>query len=231
MLRVAKKRAACSLAVALLAMTSASSSVDAALVAYSDYASFVAAATGVQQIETFEGVAAGTELTSTGDISFNSDGGERLFVYDTFPTFTLSPNNYVGDDFDLEQLDEVQVISINFGAARSAAGLWVQYDPVAITNDGVLELIELNDGGGTIASVDPASGVAIDTDQAFFIGLVDSAGLESITELELYENGTGNVSYTFDNVVSFQVVAVPEPSTFLALGVIGGGVLARRRRS
>ncbi|TWU51209.1 PEP-CTERM sorting domain-containing protein [Rubripirellula reticaptiva] len=231
MLSVAKKRAACLLAVALLALTGFSHSADAALVAYSDYAAFVAAATGVQQIETFEGQTAGTALTSIGDISFASDGGETLFVYDTFPTFTISPTNYIGDDFDFEPLDEVQVISISFGAARSAAGLWVQYDSASIANDGVLELIELNDANGTVAAVAPGSGVAVDGDQAFFIGLVDSAGLETITELELYENGTGFISYTFDNVVSYQVVAVPEPSTLMAFAVVGGGFLARRRRS
>ena len=86
--------------------------------------------------------------------------------------------------------------------------------------------------GGVQADVNEGNGIFLDNDSAFFIGLVDNTAANSITSVSLQEIGVDTISYTFDNVISFQSTAVPEQSTTIALCVIAGvfGVRARRKK-
>ncbi|TWU48794.1 hypothetical protein Poly51_46980 [Rubripirellula tenax] len=209
-----------------------SANASAAIVPYTDFASFQAAASGVGSTITFEMQTVGDPLVMVDDVSFFIDDGE-LIVRDTNPTFTISPTNYVGDDIGFnfsEGIDEFQTVSILFDNGRSAVGLWVQYDGNSFANDGLMSLTDIDDVTGSFAVVDPNSGVAIDTDQAFFLGLVETNGTNTIFEVDLLEMGVGGINYTFDNVVSYQVAAIPEPSTFAVLAVFGGAIVVRQRR-
>ena len=206
--------------------------VNGAIVTYSDYAAFQAAAAGVQSIINFESFAAGDAVTTVGDVTFSEGFGSTLEIFNTFPTDTISPSNYVGngDAFIGEQFTEDEEVSIAFdaGAERSAVGVWVQYDPINLLNQGVLGLED--DFSGIQSLVVEGDGMLLDTDTAFFIGLVDDTGLNSIGSVTLLETSFDTVRYTFDNVVSYRVTAVPEPGTALALTLFGAGWIVRRSR-
>ncbi len=213
-------------------------SASAAIVAYSDLGSFVAAATGTSTTIDFDSLTSGSLLTTVGDASFFLDDPDNsLIVRDTFPE-TLSAPNYIGDSGQIvpgEQLDDFQVVTIAFSNAKSAIGLWVQFNPQSLTNTGTLTLQEINDPLATEANVDRFNGVSLDpgfsfADRAYFIGLVDSTGMNTLTEVDLFVSDFGSIAYTFDNVISFQATAIPEPGSFLALALIGGGVVTYRRR-
>lgn len=225
---------------ALALVTSANGSASAAIVAYNDFAAFSAAATGTSATITFDSLIPGATLSSVGDVDFFLDDMfESLTVLNTFPE-TLSAPNYIGDtgmSFPGEQLDEAQAVTILFNNPRSAVGLWVQFDPQLAGNDGTLTLQEINDPFATEANVDRFNGTLLDanspgaTDEAFFIGLVDNTGMNTLTEFDLFVSDFGTIGYTFDNVVSYQVIAIPEPSTWAMLAMVGGGIVYRRRRS
>lgn len=224
----------------LAMVVSTSGSARAAIVAYNDFAAFSAAAAGTSATITFDSLIPGSTLSSIGDVDFFlEDMFESLTVLNTFPE-TLSAPNYIGDtgiSFPGEQLDEAQAVTILFNNPRSAFGLWVQFDPLLASNDGTLTLQEINDPFATEANVDRFNGVRLDsdpfgaTDEAFFIGLVDSTGMNTLTEFDLFVSDFGTIGFTFDNVVSYQVIAIPEPSTWAILAMVGGGIVYRRRRS
>lgn len=216
------------LAVGLL-MTASSAS--AAVIGFTNFADFQNAAIGDASVIDFDAFGGGQTIGTIGDVTFGSSGA-GLAVYITDPDFNIifNPNptdtvsrlNYVGSsNFAFRELTD-ESISLSFGAGRSAVGVFV----IAPTNNGV----SLTAGGSTIGAglADPGFTLT-GANNAFFIGLVDTTGANSITSAS-FGNLIGGTGYFFDDVVSYQAVAIPEPGSIMALTVLGGFALIRRRK-
>lgn len=203
------------------------------IVGFTNFDDFVDAAVGVQRIIDFESVAAGTQLSDFGaaddvipGVEIVDIGGDNLTVLADSPGDTISPDNYVGNDFNFGRIDAFQEIVISFDDAFSAVGLWVQFDPELATNNGTLQLS--NTLGEGSANQSPDFSVPLENDTAFFLGLVDSTGTDSLTSVRLTEVDFGDISYTFDNLTTFSVAAIPEPGSLLLLSIVGGAAAMRR---
>jgi hypothetical protein len=60
------------------------------------------------------------------------------------------------------------------------------------------------------------------TDRAYFIGLVDNTGMNSLPAFDLFVSDFGSIGYTSDTVISSQTVAIPGQGSFIALAIVGG---------
>ena len=67
-------------------------------------------------------------------------------------------------------------------------------------------------------------------DNAYFIGLYDDTGANSISSVTLFESTGNGIGYSFDDVVSSRVVAIPEPTSLAALSLVAAGLAFRRQR-
>ncbi len=217
-----RKFLACAMLMSTLATTR---SADAAIVSFTDYSAYIASATGiagvnnVESVIDFESVGLGNALTSVGDVSFASDSPAGLRPY-FGGTNTPSEESYVGGgNFAFRDLSSEE-ITISFGANRSAAGIFVVHNTGA---GGV----SLQTGANSVPEgLTPFQTYA--TTAAYFLGFVDDTGAASIASIVL--QGTGSSSYFFDDQTSFTPVAVPEPTSIVALGLLSSAWVMRRRR-
>jgi len=192
----------------------------AALVPYTDYAAYQMASTGDELIQNFDSLAGGDLVAMLGDVTYSAITPffetRELRIYST--SDTVSPQNYVGNSNVLDRPFTDQIITVSFGAPRSAVGIFVVTEnsapSIGITADGTQSL----------------TGAVHDTytnnTQSFFIGLVDDTGANSISSFVLTGSGAG---YFFDSQTSF-INTIPEPSASLALAGLTVGAIARRRR-
>ena len=206
---------------------------NAAVIDEPDFADFMANAAGVSQAIDFESLPVNTLLTNQiSGIEFEETTGLDLKISDD--TFTTrSGTRYVGDDFGFSNLiDQDSIVEIRFDQARSAVGLWVQYETFNFDNDAELILFD-PDSGASASVFDTISIENLDADDdAYFLGLTDDMGLNSISRVQIRTavGDPGNIAYTFDDLVSFRVAAVPEPGSFALMSMMAGTVLVRRRR-
>ena len=214
----------------------ASLTCQAAILGYDDYAQFQAALGGAAEtVIDFDSIGSGVILGTESGVTFSATDSNfnpiDLVVYETDPvmsnfnpdpTDTHSQANYVGRELFFDPAPgttfEDETITFTFDSPRSAVGLFV----IAPNNNGTI----LSAGGQTVAAnfADPI--VLSGSNQAFFIGLIDDGGANSISSASLQGNGDG---YHFDSLTT-SVAAVPEPSSFVALGALIAGVAVRRRR-
>ncbi|MEO1530444.1 MAG: PEP-CTERM sorting domain-containing protein [Planctomycetota bacterium] len=199
----------------------------AAIVGFGDFAQFEAAASGTATTIDFDSLAAGSAVGVIGDTTFSTSGtGLQVYATDGIDDGTISPDNYVGNDFVLfpELADEL--ITISFGEARSAAGIWVVYDAAPSSS------FVLTTTGGLFQTSSPAD-PTVDLPggaRAHFIGFVEDTGENTISSISL-QNPTASPGYFFDSQISYiSAVAIPEPGSLAFLAAISGLTIIRRRR-
>lgn len=210
------------------------STAHAALMTYTDQASFLSATASLnRQKLDFEAVSAGTVLPSgstMGGITFTYNfGGFNMQVLDTYNT--TSGKNYLGTDGDGIFLSG-DMFTMNFSQNIQALGLF------AISGDIILEGdFRLSNGAGSVVNsgtTDSTFGTLGDGGKVFFLGLFEtnpSQGFVSAT----FESGVNGGDYTFniDDIIRDQPQpgVVPEPATMLLLGsgLIGLAGYGRRK--
>lgn len=201
--------------------------VDAAIVAYTDYAAYQSAATGAESIIGFDQLGGGGSVMREGDVVFTTTG-DGLTVY---TGDTVSPSNYVGNNNFLFREIASERIDIAFDNPRSAAGIFVVFDNGGSMNTS--RSVNLSESGGVVATTFGAVAFeqyAGDGTTAFFLGLVDSTGANSISAVQL-QNPAGNAEYFFDSQTSFiSTTAVPEPGSLMVFVIATLGWAHRRRR-
>ncbi|TWU60552.1 hypothetical protein Poly51_08290 [Rubripirellula tenax] len=225
------KKYLCSLVIAL-AITCVCPSSNAAVVSFNDYASYQAAlGSSAEVVFDFDNFSSGAVLSTFGGITFSGIDNDFFQAVDVqvFETDavgdTISGDFYVGreprgifDGFATSLQNDT--VTLSFGSAQKAVGLFV----IAPNNRGAVLT-----GGGTAAVAGAADPIGfLNSNQAFFVGLVDDSGLNSINSVTLTGNGG---AYYFDNLTT-SVAAVPEPGSFLFCGLaVAGTAILRRRRN
>ena len=213
-----------------------SSSVQAALVGFTDVASFNAAILGTPPtLVNFDSSTVGTTIgsgSSLGGIQFTYSWGagvDFLSVNTGLPT--SSGPNYLGttigaaggqiteefNDFDMTMLTPSRAVGLSFITTGEL-----------FTGD-----ISLRIGGTTIATIDQTQFSNIDVDnRVYFLGIVQTDPSIALGTIEIRTPGLGGAfGYRVDDIRSAAVTAVPEPSSLaFCLLVATGSLLSRRRR-
>ncbi|QDV43614.1 hypothetical protein Enr13x_34710 [Stieleria neptunia] len=201
-------------------------SASAAIVGYTDYASFQSAAFGSESVIDFDSLPGGNTINRIDDVTFSSGGSMRVYVTDGISDGTISPDNFIGNGILAFPEFENEVITMSFDTGRSAAGIFVVYQgslstAFSLTSAGGSQSLEAT--STVIDLPGPANG--------YFLGLVDDTGANSINSISL-QNPTSDRPYYFDSQTSFisPPVAIPEPNSFAMLALIGSIASCRRRR-
>ena len=211
----------------VLAMLLALSGVGQAATGYqsqSDFAAAIAGMSGAQTVD-FESVPSGTTFasgTGTGGLVFTYDiPGYQLQVSSTFGT--TSGTNYLGLDNPDTAFYLGDSFTIDFGRTVDAAGLYL-----IAGNDAEPGDLELSAASASVFN--GTSPLVLVDGKAYFLGLVDSAGFDSITITGVPDGGAF-LPFSADDITS-AVTSVPEPaaSASLLAGLALLGVLAHRRR-
>lgn len=207
----------------LLALSAACGATPTGYQSQSDFAAAISGLSGVQTVD-FESVPSGTTFasgTGTGGLTFSyAIAGQALRVSSTFAT--TSGTQYLGLDNPDTAFYLGDSFTIAFGRAVNAAGLYLIAGNDAQPGDLELSMASANVFNGSTA-VDLVDG------KAYFIGLVDSAGFDSIT-ITGVPSGDAFLSFSADDITS-AVTAVAEPGmpALMLAGLGLSGVLARRR--
>ncbi len=198
----------------------------AVLVGYTDRSAFEAAAVGGTTVVDFDTESTGTVASgSTIDgITFTYDFGTvSMTIDDAFDT--TSPPNYLGTDDGGVFLDGDD---IDFSFAPSTGfGLYI------ITADELFDDdLELTVDGETVGIVAAdVEGSLPDDSDVYFLG-IQSDDNSTFTTASLTGLGGGFFFYNLDDVVTAQMVAIPEAGSVLTWTVMSGicfGVVAVRR--
>ncbi|MCS7467400.1 PEP-CTERM sorting domain-containing protein [Stieleria sp. ICT_E10.1] len=198
----------------------------AAIVGYTDYASFQSAAFGSESVIDFDSIPGGNSINTIDDVTFSSGGSMSVYVTDGITDGTISPDNFIGNaNFAFPEFEN-EVITMSFGTGRSAAGIFVVYEGSLSTS------FSLTSAGGSQSL--EATSTVIDLPgpaNGYFLGLVDNTGANSINSVSL-QNPTSDRPYYFDSQTSFiaSPVTIPEPGSFAMLALVGSVVGCRRRR-
>ena len=208
---------------ALLALSAACRATSTGYQSESDFAAAIAGLSGVQTVD-FESVATGTTFASgsgTGGLTFTyAIAGQTLQVSSTFGT--TSGTQYLGLDNPDTAFYLGDSFTINFGRSVAAAGLYL-----IAGNDAEPGDLELSTASASVFN--GSTPVDLVDGKAYFIGLVDPAGFDSIT-ITGVPSGDAFLPFSADDITS-AVSSVPEPgmpvSMLAGLGLLG--VLARRR--
>jgi hypothetical protein len=224
-------------ATALLAV--ALTPAQAAPIAYTDAAAFLAAIAGLDATtETFDSTASGTVVdsgTSIGGLTFSYDFGNTIRMVVTsgdafggsLPAPTTSPANFLATN-DLDVFVGGDNFTVTFAAAH-AIGLYVVSGDVPGTD--ILDGDLLLSAGGVSASLDIDNRTALASSNfAYFLGIVD--GLGTFATATLSGTVSGAPLYVVDDIVLARSQAqVPAPATaFLILSGLLSTAAARRRR-
>ena len=211
---------------ALTALSAACRATPAGYQSASDFAAAIAGLSGVQTVD-FESVPSGTTFASgsgTGGLTFTyAIAGQTLQVSSTFGT--TSGTNYLGLDNPDTAFYLGDSFTIDFGRSVVAAGLYLIAGNDAQPGDLELSTASANVFNGS-TPVDLVDG------KAYFIGLVDAAGFDSITIIGV-PSGDAFLPFSADDITSAVAATstVPEPgaaaSLLAGLGLLA--ILARRR--
>ena len=208
---------------ALLALSAACRATPTGYQTESDFAAAISGLAGVQTVD-FESAATGTTFASgsgTGGLTFTyAIAGQMLQVSSTFAT--TSGTNYLGLDNPDTAFYLGDSFTIDFGRSVNAAGLYL-----IAGNDAQPGDLELSTASASVFNGSTA--VDLVDGKAYFIGLVDAAGFDSIT-ITGVPSGDAFLPFSADDITS-AVSTVPEPgvpaSMLAGLGLLG--LLARRR--
>ena len=198
----------------------------AAIVGYTDYASFQSAAFGSERVIDFDSIPGGNTINKIDDVTFSSGGSMLVYVTDGITDGTISPDNFIGNGtFGFPEFEN-EVITMSFDTGRSAAGIFVVYEGSLSTSFSLTSVGGSQSLEATSTVIDlpgPANG--------YFLGLVDDTGANSINSVSL-RNAAADRPYYFDNQTSYISIpiAIPEPGSFAMLALIGSVVGCRRRR-
>ncbi len=208
---------------ALLVLSGACRAAPTGYQSQSDFAAAIASMSGVQTVD-FESVPSGTTFasgTGTGGLVFTYDiPGYQLQVSSTFGT--TSGTNYLGLDNPDTAFYLGDSFTISFGRTVDAAGLYL-----IAGNDAEPGDLELSTA--TAGVFNGTTPLTLVDGKAYFLGLVDSAGFDSITITGVPDGGAF-LPFSADDITS-AVTSVPEPGApaLLLAGLALLGVLARRR--
>ena len=208
---------------ALTALSAASGATPTGYQSEADFAAAISGLSGVQTVD-FESVPTGTTFasgTGTGGLTFTyAIAGQALQVSSTFTT--TSGTNYLGLDNPDTAFYLGDSFTIAFGRTVNAAGLYL-----IAGNDAQPGDLELSTASASVFN--GATPVDLFDGKAYFIGLVDAAGFDSIT-ITGVASGDAFPPFSADDITS-AVSTVPEPgapaSMLAGLGLLG--LLARRR--
>jgi len=211
---------------ALLALSTASRAAPTGYQSESDFAAAISGLSDVQTVD-FESVPTGTTFasgTGTGGLTFiYAIAGQMLQVSSTFAT--TSGTHYLGLDNPDTAFYLGDSFTIAFGRSVTAAGLYL-----IAGNDAEPGDLELSTASASVFN--GTTPVELVDGKAYFLGLVDSAGFDSIT-ITGVPSGDAFLPFSADDITSAVAAtsAVPEPgmpaSLLAGLGLLG--VLARRR--
>ena len=208
---------------ALVALSTASHALPTGYQSESDFAAAISGLSGVQTVD-FESVPTGTTFasgTGSGGLTFiYAIAGQMLQVSSTFGT--TSGTNYLGLDNPDTAFYLGDSFTIAFGRSVTAAGLYLIAGNDAEPGDLELSTASASVFNGT-TPVDLVDG------KAYFLGLVDSAGFDSIT-ITGVPSGDAFLPFSADDITS-AVTSVPEPGVPASMlaGLSLLGVLSRRR--
>ena len=198
-------------------------------VGFTDRTNFLAAIAGLaDETLDFEAMAPGTSLPSgsaVGGITLTyTIAGLDLAVRDDYGT--TSGSHYLG----LDTFDGVFVsgdaFDMTFGGPIQAVGLSV----IGIPGSILAVDFELHTGSGGFVFNSGAPDVLLADGDAFFLGLVDSAGFNTARLASFDPTGTGIFVFNVDDITT-AAPSVPEPGTALLLGSgLAGWVWLRHRR-
>lgn len=219
----------------LASLLLATAAANATTFGYTDKSAYDTATAAFQaaQLETFDGIADGTQYASgTGPspLSFTySIPGYLLTVGSGFPT--TSGSNFLGLDNGDKAFYLGDSLTINFGRKVNAVGLYLVAGDDAMPGD-----LELSTAGGSV--LNSSSPLVISPgNNAFFLGLVESdptLGFTSATVRGIIPQDAPGafLAFTADDITS-SVAAVPEPGTWAlmlaGLAMAATGVLRRKR--
>jgi len=193
--------------------------------AYTDEAAWRAAVSGVYALETFDGLAGGSDLTTLpalGVYFAPLDDGTQPTVqpYDrTGGVRKSNPNNALNDrDFSLPARGDYILFPINAADLLFGVGCW------NVGGDDTIKMSIYDDAGGLIEEVtSPAS--------SGFFGIVNPAGAKKIVISPVAGNGYMPIDDLQTAVRTTFIPTTPDAGSTLAL--LGGGLLglaALRRR-
>ena len=205
------------LIIVVAVVVSATAPALADLVAFTDRPMFDAAAPGPLSVLNFDSEATGTipSGTTIDGIKFTYNfGGVSLAIADVFPT-TSSPN-FLGTD-DADVLQDGDDIDFTF-SARTGFGLYVISADLLIDGD-----IQLTVGATTASLLSSAvQDTLSDGSNVWFLG-IQSDDASTFTSASLTTHGGGGAFlYNLDDVVSSNIAAVPEVSSFVLCFAVGG---------
>ncbi len=204
------------------AVVFASSVSNAALVTYTDQATFMAALPGPASTLDFDSLTAGDTIAD-GDtvdgITFNYNfGGVQMQVSDAFNS-TSSPNFLGTDDADVFQ--DGDDFDLSFGSVNAVGMFFITADTM-FDND-----ISLTAGGASIGLSTADAGADLgDGGIPYFLGIIDD--MNTFTTASITTIGGGFFLYNVDDITTS---AVPLPGALWLFGSGLVGLLACRRRS
>lgn len=205
----------------LIGLLCLSGQANAAVSTFTDSASFFAALPGASSNQDFEGIPAGTEILdgSTIDgITYSSNVGDflpgaNLIVDDEFDT--TSGNNYLAAGGEFNNFLSGHELSFVFSDLVQALGLFIIGSPGdVLEND-----FQLAAGGASVFNAATPERSLADGGDVFFLGLIDTDGFNSAAFTSFGDPIDPFFDFTLDDIttVGLDVVAVPEPSSFLLM--------------
>ena len=189
---------------------------NAAVLTFTDEASFLGALPGVANTLDFEGVAAGTTIAdgaTVDGITFNYNfDGVQMLVSDVF--LTTSGTNFLGtDDADVFQAGDN--FSLSFGPVNAIGMFFITADEM-FDDD-----IVLSAGGGSVGlSVADAGADLGDGGIPFFLGIIDTENTFLGASISTLDNCGGCFLFNVDDI-STAVVPLPGALWLFISGMLG----------
>ena len=175
-----------------------------------------------------------TNFDTTGVTTIDGlgDPDNNVFIIETGTTNTLFTG--VGWDVGITPIDASWYSEANFGVGATGATATVTVAPGTadgFAGDGILVnydsagIIDLVGIGLDFTIFDSNGDGSTDFQLEFFESFDDTDGIAEAT----FSNGTAGTNASGFGGLDFRTEAVPEPASFAALGLVGFGLLRRRR--
>ena len=217
-----KLRLLCVLCTLLLSV-----SANAAIITYTDEASFLAALSGPASTLDFDSTSVGTLIpsgNSLGGVTFTYNiSGLDMKVVNDFDT--TSPNNYLGldDAGNLDLFIAGDEFSMSFASPVNAIGLYIVSGDPLLAGD-----VSLDTSAGSALNSDVVDVTLGDGGLAYYIGLMSDTAFTS-ADLTFDAEAVEKFLYSVDDITT-SVVPIPGAVWLFGSGLLGLISLSKRRK-
>lgn len=202
-------------------------STNAAIITYTDEASFLAALSGPASTLDFDSTSVGTLIpsgNSLGEVTFTYNiSGLDMKVVNDFDT--TSPNNYLGldDAGNLDLFIAGDEFSMSFANPVNAIGLYIVSGDPLLAGD-----VSLDTSAGSALNSDVVDVTLGDGGLAYYIGLMSDTAFTS-ADLTFDAEAVEKFLYSVDDITT-SVVPIPGAVWLFGSGLLGLISLSKRRK-